>query len=76
MKLQFTKAKGKPKKGMFVALHNCFPVEAKGSLGLIVEVKKGDDSFRYGVLEFYDKKIYHHHISTIIPLNVRWDFKV
>ena len=40
MKLKFLKSKGKPKKGMFVALHNCFPVESKGSLGLIVEIKK------------------------------------
>ncbi len=76
MKLQFEKSKGKPKKGMFVALHNCFPVEAKGSLGIIVEIKKDALGFNYGVFEFYDNKIYHHHISTIIPLNVRWDFKV
>lgn len=76
MKLQFEKTNAKPRKGMFVALHNCFPIQSKGSLGVIIKIKKDGLGFNYHVHEFSDKKIYRHHISTIIPLKAKWGFKI
>lgn len=64
----------KPKKGMFVALHNIFPVENKYGLGIIVEITNDPLGFNYGVFEFGDNKLFHHHISTIIPLKTKCKF--
>jgi hypothetical protein len=74
MKLEFEKSEGTPRKGAYVALHNIFPVTSKGGLGLVVAVKKDSLGFNYGVFEFYDKKIYYHHISTLITLKTKMNF--
>ena len=56
LSLEFEKTKHKPQKGMFVSLHNIYPVENINELGIIVDIKKDPLGFNYGVFEFYDKK--------------------
>jgi hypothetical protein len=59
-----------PKVGMLVALHNVFPPENKHNLGMIVQIKNDPLGFNYGVEEYSNRKVYFHHISTIIPVEL------
>lgn len=59
------------KVGTLVSLHNIFPPESKSNIGIIEEIKKDPLGFNYGVREFYDDKLYFHHISTIRPFEVK-----
>ena len=61
----------KIKVGTLVALRNIFPPESKSHIGVIEEIKKDPLGFNYGVREFYDDKLYFHHISTIRPFEVK-----